>query len=271
MFLKPPRRAQLILCVGIVVGLAVSLLLLRTAHTAPASLRLSALAATPRTRHLSRGALCHGGAPVLPPDALQQEDEEALLSALSSVQRARTQPPSDALPHVLILTPVKNAAKHLPRYFANLASLDYPAASISLGIMDSDSADSVDPADEAAVRALTKTDAEVAQLLHGGSSKSGTWMRLLRELPALRERYRSVTLFQHDYGMRLAREDRHTPSVQLARRIIMAKSRNQLLQLCLCDEEWVLWLDSDLISFPPGACLLHARVRRAQRACLRCR
>ena len=44
-------------------------------------------------------------------------------------------------PSVLILTPVKNAALHLSRYFALLDRLTYPAQLISLGLLESDSTD----------------------------------------------------------------------------------------------------------------------------------
>ena len=44
-------------------------------------------------------------------------------------------------PRILILTPVKNSANHLPHYFSQLLSLSYPSEYISIGIMDSDSTD----------------------------------------------------------------------------------------------------------------------------------
>src|SRR5690242_1567481 len=42
---------------------------------------------------------------------------------------------------VLILTPLKNAAQHLDRYFENLLQLDYPRNLLSLGFLESDSND----------------------------------------------------------------------------------------------------------------------------------
>lgn len=46
-------------------------------------------------------------------------------------------------PKILILTPVKNAARHLPRYFNNLRSLAYPRERLSIAVLESDSDDSV--------------------------------------------------------------------------------------------------------------------------------
>ena len=62
-----------------------------------------------------------------------------------------------------------------------------------------------------------------------------------RALPSLSVEYRRVTLFQHDFGLAMARADRHGEGVQLARRAMLAKSRNHLLSTSLRDEEWVLW------------------------------
>ena len=39
--------------------------------------------------------------------------------------------------------------------------------------------------------------------------------------------------------------------IQVERRAILAKSRNHLLMHALDDEEWVLWLDVDVIEYPP--------------------
>jgi Anp1 len=42
---------------------------------------------------------------------------------------------------ILILTPVKNAARFLDSYFRSIAGLTYPASLISLGFLESDSTD----------------------------------------------------------------------------------------------------------------------------------
>jgi hypothetical protein len=43
---------------------------------------------------------------------------------------------------------------------------------------------------------------------------------------------------------------RWTQSLQLIRRTVLARSRNHLLFRALDDEDWVLWLDVDVIEYP---------------------
>ena len=124
-------------------------------------------------------------------------------------------------PRVLVLTPMKNATKHLDRYFSNLADLDYGADNLSLGFLVSDSDD-------------------------------GTYGALDDRLPDLRQRYARVTLTSHDFGLQLPEGiDRWSPAFQIPRRAVLARSRNRLLFAALRDEDWVLWMDVDLDSYPP--------------------
>jgi hypothetical protein len=123
--------------------------------------------------------------------------------------------------HLLILTPIKNAAKYLDGYFVALATLTYPARLLSLGFLESDSTDS-------------------------------TYAEIQQRLPALEKTYRRVSLWKKDFGFQ------NPPGVprwawylQVARRRVMAKSRNHLLFHALDDEAWVLWLDVDVIEYPP--------------------
>ena len=44
-------------------------------------------------------------------------------------------------PRVLILTPVKDAARHLSRHAKLIEALDWPAESLSLGLLEGDSRD----------------------------------------------------------------------------------------------------------------------------------
>jgi peptide chain release factor subunit 1 len=122
---------------------------------------------------------------------------------------------------VLILTPVKDAARHLDRYAAGLDRLTYSRAALSLGLLESDSRDS-------------------------------TFELLSSRLPRLRERFRRVTLLQHDFDFHMPPDvPRWAPSHQLQRRTVLARSRNRLLSGALADEDWVLWLDVDVIDYPP--------------------
>jgi len=125
------------------------------------------------------------------------------------------------LPTVLILTPVKDAADCLDGYFGLLSRLTYPHASISLGFLESDSSDT-------------------------------TFRDLQRRRQALATEFRRVGLWKSDFGFRLPPAlPRWLPAIQVQRRAILAKSRNHLLFHALDDEEWVLWLDVDVIEYPP--------------------
>jgi len=124
------------------------------------------------------------------------------------------------LPSVLVLTPVKNAKKHLPAYVERLTNLDWPRGRLSIGLLEGDSTD-------------------------------GTWDALRRQTGALKRRARKVTLARRDFGFQLPDGvPRWAPEQQYARRTVLAKARNHLLFCALRDEEWVLWLDVDVIEFP---------------------
>lgn len=127
---------------------------------------------------------------------------------------------SSIQPSLLMLTPVKGAVPFLERYFELLYRLTYPAKRISLAFLESDSED-------------------------------GTWQDLQTRLPALRERFRRAELFRRDFDFRFSRSTpRWTPALQLKRRTILARSRNYLLSRALGDEDWVLWIDVDLVDYP---------------------
>lgn len=123
-------------------------------------------------------------------------------------------------PTIVVLTPMKNAAKHLDRYFANLASLEQDPATISLGFLVSDSTD-------------------------------GTWEALQARRAELEARYRRVTMIARDFDFTVPDGmSRWSNVLQPARRIVLSKSRNHLLFAALGDEEWALWIDVDVASYP---------------------
>jgi hypothetical protein len=122
---------------------------------------------------------------------------------------------------ILILTPVKNAASCLQGYCEQLRRLTWPHAQISLGFLESDSSD-------------------------------GTFEELSRRAQALRKEFRRVDLWKRDFGYQIPHGvHRGVAEIQLERRIVLARSRNHLLAHALDDEEWVLWLDVDVIEYPP--------------------
>lgn len=100
--------------------------------------------------------------------------------------------------------------------------MSYPHRLISVGLLESDSAD-------------------------------GSFAELQRWQSRPEAEFARVTLIKRDYGYHLP-PGVHPGSTALqpARRSVLARSRNQLLFRALRDEAWVLWLDVDVIEFPPN-------------------
>ncbi|KAI8073077.1 Anp1-domain-containing protein [Gongronella butleri] len=132
------------------------------------------------------------------------------------------------IPHVLILTPFKEAARFIEPYFNNLHQLTYPHDRISLGFLVSDSKDDT-------IDLLRRTASRSMRGQHGWESP-----------------FHRIDIYQKDFDYDLpSNEDRHAFNVQVKRRQIMAKSRNTLLSAALTPEiDWVLWLDSDVVEYP---------------------
>jgi peptide chain release factor subunit 1 len=123
---------------------------------------------------------------------------------------------------VLILTPMKSAASHLDSYFAGLERLDYPHHLLSLGILEGDSDDD-------------------------------TYSQLQRRLAGGFAGFAGITLAKKDFGFRIPPGvPRWTAGLQPARRAVLARARNHLLFRALADQDWVLWLDADIVAYPPG-------------------
>ena len=162
----------------------------------------------------------------------------------------------EGLPRVLVLTPVKNAYRHLDRFFSALRNFSYPPHLLSLGIMDSDSEDKPSAAllsellAPSSLAALGMTAEDIAAV-----RPSGTLAKELLEAPRLvRDAgWRRAIVARHDFGYALNTGMRHAENVQGQRREVLARSRNHLLSLALEDEDWVLWLDSDLRWQPTDA------------------
>jgi hypothetical protein len=121
---------------------------------------------------------------------------------------------------VLILTPIKDALISLEVYFQQIRRLTYPHARISLGFLESDSTDN-------------------------------TYAGVKQRLPSLRRDFRRVDLWKKDFGYRIpAGIHRSDAAIQKQRRAVLARSRNHLLFHALDDEDWVLWMDVDLVEYP---------------------
>jgi len=123
-------------------------------------------------------------------------------------------------PTVLVLTPVKDASGNLPCFVRGLERLSYPPELLTLGLLESDSIDD-------------------------------TFARLQALRPQLERRFNRVSLFKRDFGFHLPPTvPRWTPAFQQVRRSVLARSRNHLLMRALDDEDWVLWLDVDVVDYP---------------------
>jgi peptide chain release factor subunit 1 len=121
---------------------------------------------------------------------------------------------------VLILTPMKLARRYLDTYFAALEKLTFPHQRLSLGILEGDSSD-------------------------------GTFEEVQKLLAHTCPHFRRKVLFKKDFGFLIPDGvPRYTAVYQAQRRAILARARNHLLFGALRDEDWVLWLDVDVVEYP---------------------
>ncbi|EGS18331.1 uncharacterized protein CTHT_0063550 [Thermochaetoides thermophila DSM 1495] len=128
---------------------------------------------------------------------------------------------------VLILTPLKDAAPYLNKYFELIAKLTYPHHLIDLAFLVGDCTD-----DTLAV--------------------------LATELERIQSRpdhvpFRSAMIVQKDFGFKLDQsvESRHSFEAQGPRRKAMGRARNYLLATALKpDHSWVYWRDVDIVDSP---------------------
>lgn len=128
---------------------------------------------------------------------------------------------------VLILTPLKDAAPYLSKYFELLAELTYPHHLIDLAFLVSD-------------------------------SKDDTFAVLSSELDRIQKRpdqipFHSATVVEKDFGFHLSQDvkERHSFAAQGPRRKAMGKARNYLLSAALKPEHsWVYWRDVDIVDSP---------------------
>lgn len=129
---------------------------------------------------------------------------------------------------VLILTPLKDAAPYLEKYFDLLSQLSYPHHLIDLGFLVGDSTD-----DTLAI--LSK--------------------ELDRVQSSPRTAFAGTTIVRKDMGSKLLQdvESRHGFAAQGPRRKLLGKIRNYLLSATLKpDHAWVYWRDVDIVENPPS-------------------
>lgn len=130
---------------------------------------------------------------------------------------------------VLILTPLRDAAPYLQKYFDLLSDLTYPHHLIDLGFLVGDCTDDT----------LAVLSAELA--------------RIQKTTDTLSEPFNSALIIEKDFGIVTAQsvEERHGFKAQAPRRKNMARARNYLLTSALKPEHsWVYWRDVDIVDSP---------------------
>lgn len=127
---------------------------------------------------------------------------------------------------VLILTPLRDAATYLTKYFELISALSYPHELIDLGFLISDTTDET----------LSILAIELERIQNGPNP------------------FHKASIFSKDFGFSLDNldvEQRHAYAAQAPRRKAMAKARNYLLTSALRPEHsWVMWRDVDIVDSP---------------------
>ena len=126
---------------------------------------------------------------------------------------------------VLILTPVKDAAPYLSKYFDLLSELTYPHHLIDVAFLVSDSTDE-------------------------------TLAVLASELDRVQKRpdkFHSAIVVEKDFDFHLSQDvkERHSFEAQGPRRKALGRARNYLLSAAMKPEHsWVYWRDVDIVESP---------------------
>ncbi|XP_045208330.2 uncharacterized protein LOC123560133 [Mercenaria mercenaria] len=125
--------------------------------------------------------------------------------------------------HVVILSPLRDASKRIKHFSEQLSKINYPHQLVSIYFGEEGSTDDTL---EVATQMATKLKQDYG--------------------------FRNTKVFKLPIkGNSSNRKTRHFPSKQIERRSHLAKARNLLTKFALKDEEWVLWIDSDVGQFRP--------------------
>jgi mannan polymerase complexes MNN9 subunit len=145
---------------------------------------------------------------------------------MNNVTQSRT--PAENKEKVLILTPL---ARFYQGYWDNLNKIAYPHDLISIGF--------IIPKTKEGNQAYADLQKQVTKTQSGPKAK----------------RFASITILRQDTENPLMSQneaERHKMENQKNRRAAMAKARNSLLFTTLGPTtSWVLWLDADIVEFPP--------------------
>ncbi|KEF54095.1 mannan polymerase II complex ANP1 subunit [Exophiala aquamarina CBS 119918] len=129
---------------------------------------------------------------------------------------------------VLLCTPLRDAAPHLPMFFAHLRNFTYPHHLIDLAFLVSDSKD--------------ETEHMLTEMLEA-----------LQADPDPAQPYGEISVIHKDFGQAVGQdfESRHGFAAQASRRKLMARARNWLLSAALRPyHSWVYWRDADVETCP---------------------
>jgi mannan polymerase II complex ANP1 subunit len=129
---------------------------------------------------------------------------------------------------VLMCTPLRDAASHLPMFFSHLRNLTYPHHLIDLAFLVSDSKD--------------ETNEKLLEMLEE-----------LQRDPDRDMSFGEISVIQKDFGQQVNQdvESRHGFAAQAGRRKLMAQARNWLLSATLRPtHSWVYWRDADVLTAP---------------------
>ncbi|KIV86795.1 hypothetical protein PV11_02383 [Exophiala sideris] len=129
---------------------------------------------------------------------------------------------------VLLCTPLRDAAPHLPMFFAHLRNFTYPHHLIDLAFLVSDSKDN--------------TEELLAEMLEAQQAD-----------PDPSQPYGEISVIHKDFGQAVGQdvESRHGFAAQAGRRKLMARARNWLLSAALRPyHSWVYWRDADVETCP---------------------
>ena len=154
------------------------------------------------------------------PDHSLSDDVPPLDAAI--MQKYRDYPQKPAKDSIIILTPIHNVAGRLKTFLHLLQSINYPHSLISIAFGEDSSHDNtLHIADDIAVE-LRKSFARV-DVFHFslGGQINGSWSTI------------------------------HDRVNQFHRRRHLAQARNALLRAALKNQDWALWIDSDLSHLPP--------------------
>ncbi|GAD91732.1 mannan polymerase II complex ANP1 subunit Anp1, putative [Paecilomyces variotii No. 5] len=129
---------------------------------------------------------------------------------------------------VLLCTPLRDAAAHLPMFFSHLRNFTYPHNLIDLAFLVSDSKDNT------------------LEML-------SSMLQQLQDDPDPKMQFGEISVIEKDFGQKVDQdvESRHGFAAQAGRRKLMAQARNWLLSATLRPtHSWVYWRDADVETAP---------------------